>query len=100
MVCATAAAALVLSPQANATPDQDRKLHDIMAAVGIELYPAGYTQAYQVCSEVWSGRHPEYVASMMASGNPDWYFEQAETYVAAAITIYCPPEQLARQLYT
>lgn len=100
MVSATAAVVLALSPQANATPEQDQQLHDIMASVGIELYPNGYRQAYAVCSEVWGGRHPEYVASLVASGNPSWYFEQAETYVAAAIAIYCPPDQLARQLYT
>ena len=90
----------MLSPQANATPDQDQQLYNYMLGQGIELWPVAYSQAYQVCSEVWSGRHPEYVAAMWAARNPSWYFEQAEAFVAASIAIYCPPEQLARQLYT
>lgn len=90
-VAALTVATLVNAPLAKATPDQDQQLFDTLNRAGIALNDRAVPAAYGVCSEVWRGVHPEYVAAEVASANADWYFEQAEVFVAAAIMIYCPP---------
>lgn len=84
-------AVFTITPTANATPAQDQQLYNAMASAGISITSRAIPAAYEVCSQVWAGIHPEYVAAEVASANPQWYFEQAEQFVRAAILVYCPP---------
>ena len=97
---ALTALGLVLSPQANATPSQDRLLFDTMASVGIVLYPNAVTAAYAVCAEVWGGRDLNLLAQDVLEGNTGWTNGQAQVFVAAAVSIYCPPSTDAHKKLT
>lgn len=104
LASALAVAALMLAPQANATPEQDQLLFDAMSQAGVGLYPAAVPAAYEVCAQVWSGIDPDYVVSEVLGGNSGWSLDQARAFVALAIVIYCPPADMQssanKKLYT
>jgi hypothetical protein len=87
-------AAVVTGPvtKANATPQQDQLLYDVMYQQGIVLYPQAYSQARRACGVMWGGYGtPDEVVDAFMFGNPSWTYDQARTLVAAAVAIYCPP---------
>lgn len=90
-------AALGLSPQAQATPDQDAVLYDTMASAGVWLYPQAVPAAYEVCAAVWGGVDPYSVALDVAAGNPSWPWDRAKLFVGTAIQVYCPPDSGVRE---
>jgi hypothetical protein len=85
-------AAIVTSPRAEASPQQDQLLYDVMAEHGIVLYPQAYSQARRACGVMWGGYGtPDEVVDVFLDGNPTWTYDQARALVGAAIAIYCPP---------
>lgn len=87
-------AAVVSGPTAvaNATPEQDQLLYDVMYQQGIVLYPQAYSQARRACGVMWGGYGtPDEVVDVFLDANPSWTYDQARAMVAAAITIYCSP---------
>lgn len=99
-----AGVALMLAPQANATPEQDQLLYDGMAQAGVVLFPAAYSQARRACGVMWSDAGtPDQVVDVFYRANPGWTYDQAQTFVALAIVIYCPPADMSskyKRLYT
>jgi hypothetical protein len=87
-------AAVVSGPVAvaNATPEQDQLLYDVMYQNGIVLYPQAYSQAQRACGVMWGGYGtPDEVVDAFLSMNPGWTYDQARVFAAAAVAIYCPP---------
>jgi hypothetical protein len=93
----SAAAALLLLPSAlaQATPEQDDALFDVMRDVGIALYSRAPVQAMGACAELYSGTDPDVLVGWILDGNQDWNVEQARAFVVAAVGIYCPDLLLA-----
>jgi hypothetical protein len=85
-------ASIVRAGEANASPEQDQLLYDVMAEHGIVLYPPAYSQARRACGVMWGGYGtPDEVVDAFLTANPDWTYDQARALVGAAIAIYCPP---------
>lgn len=88
-----AALALALPSTANATPEQDELLFDVMVNNGVYLYPNAVRAANAVCAAAWSGADLDDVTAEIYHGNYDWNWDQSELFVGAAILIYCPPAE-------
>ena len=69
-----------------------------MSEAGIYLYPWAVDDAGHVCQDVWYGIDPDLVVDEFRMINPEWTLEQARTFVAASIVIYCPPPGLIEEL--
>lgn len=94
-------AAVVTGPvmKANASPQQDQMLYDVMYQQGIVLYPQAYAQARKLCGVMWGGYGtPDEAVDVVSDANPQWDYSQAQLFVGAAITIYCPPPTMAEAI--
>lgn len=86
---------------AAATPQQDGQFFSLLAQQGIEPGPNAVSTAYVVCSQVWGGTNPYWMASVVLRDNPSLDYDLAKRYVAAAIIVYCPPpDRSTGTLYT
>lgn len=94
-ILATAAllAGLALSSAvpAAATPGQDQRFWDILVANQMIPGPQAVNNAYMICSYLWSGRADVWDAVDAVYQDNDLTYRQAEIFVAAAVSIYCPP---------
>jgi hypothetical protein len=89
---ALAAAAVLHSPTADATPEQDNALWEAQEQAGI---PTAYNDpqiAGNVCARVWLGEDPNTTVSWLYAANGGVLtYEQSQVFVGLAIAIYCPP---------
>lgn len=85
--------ALCSASPASATPGQDQRFWDILVANQIIPGPQAVNNAYTICSYVWSGRADVWDAVDAVYQDNDLSYRQAEIFVAAAISVYCPPAE-------
>lgn len=92
LLAAVALAAPFSAPSAQASPGQDQRFWDILIADGIIPGPQAVRNAHLICSYLWSGRETVYDAVEQVYLNNNLSYGQSETFVAAAISVYCPPD--------
>jgi hypothetical protein len=66
---------------------------------GVILTSAAVPAAYAICEAAWSGYPLDYLAGDVFSRLTDVSYAQAQLFVAAAITVYCPPQGATGNLY-
>lgn len=87
-----AAAALFSAAPAAATPAQDERFWDILTSNNIVPGPQAVRNAYRICSWVWGSGASVWDAVERIYLDNDVTYHSAEIFVAAAISIYCPPQ--------
>lgn len=90
LAASLAVAALLTAPNAAATPEQDQQFANILYSEGIVPGPNYVSVAQRVCSHVWQGYSADDAVDVIYRDN-DLTYDGAQTYVAAAIFVYCPP---------
>lgn len=84
-----AALTLLLSPVANATPEQDETFFDTLYGLNIEPGPNAVAAAHMTCSYLELGYSPSALAYELWLSN-DLDPQGARNFIDAAAAIYCP----------
>jgi hypothetical protein len=90
-LAATAAVGLFNPALSAASPAQDERFWDILTANDIIPGPQAIRSAHRICSWVWNGGTSVWDAVEKIYQDNGVTYHSAEIFVAAAISVYCPP---------